>query len=198
MLLEERSSPADLSDEQVLVLATKTPSLFRLLIDRYEAAFLRKAEEIVGPREEAKDIVIEAFTKIYFNAHRYEKQPGASFKSWAYKILINTAYTHYRKLKLERGRTQQLSEERLVALPGRLEVMGEKFYATEEVASLLMRLPAKLARLVQQYFIDGWSQQEIAASEGTSVGAVKTSIHRAKKVLQRLAFAHSSPSDQLP
>jgi RNA polymerase sigma-70 factor (ECF subfamily) len=188
MLLEEKSSPADLSDEQVLVLATKTPSLFRLLIDRYEAAFLRKAEEIVGPREEAKDVVIEAFTKIYFNASRYHQQPGASFKSWAYKILINTAYTHYRKLKLERGRVQQLSEERLVAMPGTLEVVGEKSYAADDVAMLLMRLPTKLARLMHRYFIEGWSQQDIAASEGTTVGAVKTSLHRAKKMLRCLNY----------
>jgi RNA polymerase sigma-70 factor (ECF subfamily) len=191
MLLEEKTSLTDLSDEQVLVLATKTPSLFRLLIDRYEAAFLRKAEEILGPREEAKDVVIEAFTKIYFNAHRYHKQPGASFSSWAYKIVINTAYTHYRKLKLERERRQTLPAEWEANVPGKLAVVSDKLYVAEEVATLIMRLPAKLARLVQRYFIEGWSQQEIAASEGTTVGAVKTNLYRAKKVLQRLALART-------
>src|SRR3989344_8098421 len=99
MIKVEKPDPVTLPDAEVLVLSRQTPSLFRILMERYEAAFRRKARSIVGEREEVQDIVVETFTKIYLKSGQYRSQPGASFKSWAYKILVNTALTYYRRLK---------------------------------------------------------------------------------------------------
>jgi len=90
---------ANLQDEEVLARSLKHPSLFALLVRKYEAPFLRKAESIIRSRETAEDIVQETFTKIYLNASKFKKQEGASFSSWGYRILINTALTHYARAK---------------------------------------------------------------------------------------------------
>ena len=65
------------ADEEVLRRSIKKPAFFAVLIDRYEDAFLRKAESIVHNREEAEDIVQEAFAKIYQYAGRFVTVEGA-------------------------------------------------------------------------------------------------------------------------
>src|SRR5437867_814349 len=68
------------SDEEILARSVRNPSIFAALVDRYEAAFLRKARHIIGNREEVIDIVQDTFTKIYLNANKFKVQEGASFK----------------------------------------------------------------------------------------------------------------------
>src|SRR3989344_6014797 len=89
----------NLKDEEILKLSQEDPAYFSFLVDKYKEAFLRAARGITHNLEEAEDIVQETFVKIYRYAHRFEKQEGIAFKSWAYKILMNTSFTHYQKLK---------------------------------------------------------------------------------------------------
>ena len=112
---EERLNTME--DEKVLVASLSHPSLFAVLVRKYEEPFLRKAMGIVRSPEEAEDIVQEAFTKIYLNASKFKKQEGASFSSWGYRILINTALTHYQKRKREGKVRAELDEEIWALIP---------------------------------------------------------------------------------
>ena len=107
----EDGGVADCSDEELLARSERHPSLFAAIVERYQAAFLRKASQVVGDQEEARDVVQETFVKIYRYAGRFEKQEGASFSSWAYKILMNTSFTHYQKRKRAALQTTPLSPE---------------------------------------------------------------------------------------
>src|SRR6185369_15633665 len=188
-LLEEAG---ERSDEELLALSVSHPNLFALLVRKYEDAFLRKALSIVKSQEEAEDVVQEAFTKIYINAARFKKQEGAQFSSWGYRILINTALTHYAKKKKEWGREAQLDEEIWALVPDRNLKQFEKKELADLVASVLTRMPAPMARALSSFFIEGKTQEEIAAAEGLSVGAVKTRVHRAKAQFRKV-FETISP-----
>ncbi len=186
MLLDDNENTIEtLSDEEVLARSVGTPSLFAVLVKRYEDAFLRKAGSVVHSREEAEDIVQETFTKIYFNANRFKTVEGASFKSWGYKILMNTTFTHYQKLKKKGGVQAELDPEFYEVLPDPANFSHEATMR-DYVASFLARMPAQLARPLRLHFIDEYSQKEIAEMEGTTVSAVKTKIYRAKKEFQEL------------
>lgn len=89
-------------DEEILALSLAQPSVFETLVDRYQNDFLRAAFKVVKSKEEAEDIVQELFTKIYLNAGKFRNVEGASFRSWAYKIVFNTSLNHYKKLKRAR------------------------------------------------------------------------------------------------
>ncbi len=172
-------------DEVILEESLADPSLFVVLVRRYQEPFVRKAEGIVRSREEAEDIVQETFTKIYFNARRFKTVEGASFKSWGYKILMNTTFTHYQKLKKKGAVQTELDPEFYEALPDPANYMHEDTMR-DYVASFLARMPEQLARPLSLHFIDEYSQKEIAAMEGTTVPAIKTKIYRAKKEFTRL------------
>lgn len=170
----------DASDEEVLMIARKHPDAFGVLVDRYEAAFLRKAKSIVRTKEDAEEVVQDCFTRIYVYADRFRKQEGATFSSWAYAILTRLAFTRYQKLKRHRGATVELDPELYERVPDREEFL-EDLSIRSEVLIALSRLPEAAARVLRLQFIEGKSQEEIAELEGSTVSAVKTRVHRAKK-----------------
>lgn len=176
----------DTSDEEILTLSIKEPSLFALLVRRYEAAFMRRAMSIVHDHEEAQDIVQEAFTKIYLNAGKFRIQEGATFSSWAWRILTNTALTHYTRQKRHGRVGVSLDEEIWALIPDRNLRQFEKGELTDLVASVLSRMSPVFATVLSAFFIDGLTQEEIAGREGSSVGAIKTRVHRAKQEFKKI------------
>ena len=174
------------ADEDILAASISTPALFARLVKKYEAPFLRKAFSIVRDERESEDIVQEAFVKIYLNAPRFKKQEGAQFSSWGYRILINTALTHYTKRKKEGMHRAELDPEILELFPdASVEEFGKK-EISDEVASVLVKMSPLFAQVLTAFFIEGKPQEVIAAQEGVTVGAIKTRVHRAKREFERL------------
>lgn len=176
------------SDEEILALSVTDPDMFSVLVDRYEEAFLRKANQIITyDAEAARDIVQEAFVKIYLNAAKFKIQEGASFKSWGYKILINTCFTKYKKLKNERVFLNDLDPEIQELVPSKADMDSfEQKLDTDYVLSLISKLPVILGRVLRLYSVEGKSQKDIAKLEGISLGAVRARIHRAKKEIKKM------------
>lgn len=174
------------SDEEILAASITNPSLFALLVRKYEAPFLRKARSIVHDEEAAEDIVQEAFTKIYLNARKFKRQEGATFSSWGYRILINTALTHYMRRKRRGEQTVELDEEIWALIPDKNLRQFEKREFMDEVASVLSRMSPVFAKALSAFFLEGKSQEEMAKEEGVSVGAIKTRVHRAKNEFRKV------------
>lgn len=174
------TSSEELSDIEVLKRARKNPDLFGLLVDRYEDAFLRKARSILYSKEDAEEVVQDCFTRIYVYADRFKEQEGATFASWAYAILTRLAFTRYQKLKKARGATAELDPELYERIPDQNEFL-EDLSIRSEVLIALSRIPEISARVLRLQFIEGKTQEEIAEIEHSTVSAVKTRVHRAKK-----------------
>lgn len=168
-----------LSDETILARVQSEPWLFTAILERYQAAFLRKTKSIIHNEQDVEEVVQDAFTKIYMNAHKFEIREGAKFSSWAYTILINTALTRYQKCVKEGKRTLLLD-------PEYMELMGEMKEHTafnqdkDAIERVLARLPGHFARVLRLHYLEHWSHKDIAKETGESVGAVKARIHRAK------------------
>ena len=178
---------AGVSDEELLAKSSDKPRLFEVLLERYEEAFLRKAYYILGTKEAAQDAVQDAFVKIYRNARRFQPQPGAGFKSWGYRILVNTCYTAYKKAKGEGVFLADLDPEfqELVADRGAKE-RREQELNRDEIESMLTELSVGLAEPMRLHFIEGKPHAQIADIMGISEGAVRARVHRAKHELKDL------------
>ncbi len=172
-----------MSDEELLSASLANPALFEELVGRYQDAFLRKSYSILRSHDDAQECVQDTFVKIYFNAQRFTLQEGAGFKSWGYKILVNTTLTRYGKLKRVRREEVVLDDELMRVFPDK-SVLGND--ARSDLVAVLSRMPDHLARVLKRHFLDGWSQAEIAQEEGTSVSAVKTRVHRAKREFRKI------------
>jgi len=172
------------SDEVVLEAARHNPKHFALLVDRYEEPFLRKARSIIKTREDAEEVVQDTFTRIYLYADRFHLKEGASFRSWAYAILVRVAYTRYNKMK--RRQREQVSID-----PTYYESFSEEenflgaLTVRDEVLAALSKIPEAAGKILRLQFLEGKTQEEIAHKEQITVSAVKTRVHRAKKLFKK-------------
>ncbi len=182
LLGEEKVS--NLTDEEVLYRSRGEPWLFSVLLDRYQDAFLRKAQSILHSELDSEEVVQDAFTKIYLNIDRFEVREGAKFTSWAYTILINTALTRYMKRKRLGERVMALDPEYEQHIGDGLVHTAQK-EDEDEIARVLEGIPGHFAIVLRYHYLERWSHKDIAKHLGTSVAAVKTRIHRAKLVFRK-------------
>ena len=173
-----------LTDEEVLARSSTEPWLFTVLLDRYQDAFLRKAMGIIYDPRDAEEIVQDTFTKIYLHASSFSPVDGAKFSSWAYRILMNTAFTYYQK--------RRKAGERFTALDPEFEqFVADKTSepaareTTDGVERILARLPGHFAQVLRLHYIERWSHQDIADETGEAVGTIKARIHRAKAAFRK-------------
>ena len=145
---------------------------------------MRKARSIIFNPLDAEEVVQDAFTKIYINAHKYSPQAGAKFSSWAYRILMNTAFTRYQKLIKEGQRFTNID-------PEFEQFIGEQKHhaAFEErrdgIERILKRLPPHFAMVLRLHYLERWSHKDIAQETGENVGTIKARIHRAKAAFRK-------------
>ncbi len=175
---------ADLSDEEILMRSQGQPWIYAVLLERYQDAFMRKARSIVRNELDAEEVVQDAFTKIYIYADKFEVREGAKFSSWAYRILMNTAFTRYQK-KIKEG-------QRVVNIDPEFEQMiGERSGHTgfeeqrDAIDRVLARMPGHFVYVLRLHYLEHWSHADIADETGETVGTIKARIHRAKEAFRK-------------
>ena len=182
------SNPEILKDEEILRASLDEPAIFEILVQRYQEPLLRAAMRVVRGREEAEDIVQEAFVKMYKNSGKFQKMEGIEFKSWAYKITINTAITHYRKLK----RGEFLAEDPSIFESPKedREVFDTRFSLAADaktvVSEVLTKLPEHLRSVLGRYYLQDQSYKTIAQEENISIPTLKMRFFGAKKLFRKL------------
>lgn len=173
-----------LKDEDLLRRSTNEPWLFSFLVQRYEAPFLRKVKAILRDPRDCEEVVLDAFTKIYIHADSFVPQSGAQFSSWAYRILLNTAFTRYQKLVKEGQRF-------IVFDPEFEQLVGERAGHTgfeekrDAIERVLARLPGHFASVLRLHYLERWSHEDIAKTTAENVGTIKARIHRAKAAFRQ-------------
>lgn len=172
-------SVKDLPDEAIVARVQSEPWLFTAILERYQSAFLRKAKSIIFNEQDAEEVVQDAFTKIYMNAHKFEVREGAKFSSWGYTILINTALTRYQKCVKEGKRTLLLDPEFMEQF-GEMREHSAFNQDKDAIERVLARMPGHFARVLRLHYLEHWSHKDIADETGETVGAIKARIHRAK------------------
>lgn len=184
---EAMDDPSTLSDEKILELALKNPSVFEFLVARYQRQFLSRAQAVVGGKDVAEDVVQDAFVRMYRFAPRFRGEAG-SFRAWALTILMNVARTYYQKSARERGMTAILDPEYYETLPDPASLSGgeEAKFAKETITTALGKAPPEVARILTLAFLDELPYKDIARLEGLTVAAVKTRVFRAKAVLRTI------------
>src|ERR1039458_754372 len=97
------------SDEMALVRRAKRgdDQAFEELVRRYDRNVFRIAQHITQNREDAEDVVQEAFLKAYGNLAKFQEQ--SKFYTWLVRIAVNEALMKLRRRKPER--TVSLDEE---------------------------------------------------------------------------------------
>ena len=167
------------SDQELLFMSITDPSVFASIVDRYQGPFIKKAITILGNEEDAQDVVQEAFVKIYLNADKFERRAGATLSSWAYKILLNTCFSHYKKHKREKGNAH--FDESIFAGVEEAEEESQ----LERFLAVLSKIPESTSRLLHLLIVEGKSYEEVGKLEGVTDSALRVRVHRAKQAFKK-------------
>ena len=170
-----------LTDELLLAESLESPSAFEVLMLRYQREFLNRAHAVVKSRDEAEDVVQEAFVRIYRFAPKFSAKNG-TFRAWSLTILMNVARTRYQKQAKERGTFAKLEDAHYESLAAPDE--HSDFLDKDEVISVLAHVDDDTAEILTLAYIEDVPYQDIAERKGTSVGAIKARVHRAKAAVR--------------
>jgi RNA polymerase sigma-70 factor, ECF subfamily len=180
------------SEELALVQAAKKgdDSAFEELVRRYDRNVFRIAQHITQNREDAEDVVQEAFLKAYGNLQQFQEQ--SKFYTWLVRIAVNEALMKLRRRKPER--TVSLDEDIKTeddSLPREIADWSpnpEQQYTQSELREILSKtiqgLPPGFRTVFVLRDVEGLSTEETAAALELSVPAVKSRLLRARLQLR--------------
>ena len=77
---------------------------FGLLVESHSRDVFRLAYRLTGSRENADDVVQEAFLRAYRSLHRFDSR--SRFGTWLHRITVNCAMDHLRRSKREASRRE--------------------------------------------------------------------------------------------
>jgi RNA polymerase sigma-70 factor (ECF subfamily) len=180
------------SDELALVQAAKAGDVgaFEDLVRRYDRNVFRIAQHITQNREDAEDVVQDAFLKAYSNLEQFQGQ--SKFYTWLVRIVVNEALMKLRRRRPERMvsldedvKTEDDSVPREVAdwAPN-----PEQLYSQSQLHDILSKtiqgLPPSFRTVFVLRDVEGLSTEETAEALGLSVPAVKSRLLRARLQLR--------------
>jgi RNA polymerase sigma-70 factor, ECF subfamily len=182
----------DTGAELALVEAARSGdiSAFEQLVKKYDRNVFRIAQHITQNREDAEDVVQEAFLKAYSNLGNFQGQ--SKFYTWLVRIAVNEALMKLRKRKTDK--TVSMDEEVETeegSMPREFADWSpnpEQLFGQSELGDILQKtiqgLPSSFRTVFVLRDVEGLSTEETAEMLGLSVPAVKSRLLRARLQLR--------------
>ncbi len=128
----------------------------------------------------AEDLLQDIFLKIF--SHLGDVDKPDTFVPWAYRIALNTCFSHLREIRSSRGKTVSLNEiEGVLADAGRTGLSSEARKPLEEA---IAALPDGLRAVFLLHDFQGFKHEEISRTLGCSVGTSKSQLFKARMRLR--------------
>lgn len=170
-------------------------------MERTQRQAYHMAYRMTGNRDDAEDLTQEAYLRAYRSFGTYNKQ--LPFESWFFRILSNLFIDLLRRrpkqkpLSLDQPIGDDSGEENLLlqipAPQGNPEQSLMSHVMDERLQIALSSLPEVFRKAVWLCDVDGYSYEEIAEQMGTSIGTVRSRIHRGRLLLKKAMVAPEKP-----
>jgi RNA polymerase sigma factor (sigma-70 family) len=130
-------------------------------------------------RQDAEDILQDAFSKILLNIDKYSET--GSFEGWMKRILVNTAISYYRKNSKHMFHSD-FSD--IAEIKPDNTTVGDSEFTREELLSAINSLPDGFRIVFNMRVIEGYKHREISEILGIETGTSKSQFFRARTLLQ--------------
>lgn len=172
----------NLTDEELMELIIEGDiDMMRYLFQRYHIKIYNFCWQMTKDKDLSKDITQEVFYKVlkYRETYRQNK-----FSSWLYAITRNLCMDYYKILK----KTQRLNEKDLKHIYKTNETGPESLGSIKQLNFALNQLSNSDRELIVMGKYQGLKYHEIAEITNSTLGAVKTKMHRAMQKLKDSYF----------
>lgn len=186
------------TEEKLLIERCKRgdQNAFDKLVRSYEKRVYNLAYRLSGHYDEANDISVDAFVRVFQALKLFRGE--ANFSTWLFRIVTNV-YLDRRKRTRNK---QHLSLEEYIELeensvarqiedpapsPGQVAELRER---SDVLQNAITALPDYQRAMVVLYHTEGLSYEEIAGVMELPIGTVKSRLNRARLVLREKLDPH--------
>ena len=171
---------------------------FDFLVDRHAAKMYQTAYGLLGSREDAEEVVQDAFIRAWRALAGFRGDAG--FETWVHRIVVNLARNrfHWNRRRGSEvtvsisGQLSALDDEREpedMAIPDE-RLSPETMNAHAEMEAVVMQgfdeLPDTLRETLVLRHVDEKPYEEIAAVLNCKIGTVKSRLARGREILRQL------------
>lgn len=153
---------------------------FEYLVKRHYMTVYKVSYKWCGVREDAEDIAQEVFVKLARKLKTFGRK--SSFRTWLYRITVNTANDFSRKVATKRVYEAAFVSEQGLNNPSPLR---DEHIEADRLYKSLDKLPEKQKTAVLLVFSEGLSHKEAARVLGCPEATVSWRIFQARKRLKK-------------
>ncbi len=162
------------------------------LLHRYRESVYFMMLKMVNNKDDAEDLTIEAFGRAFKKLEQYT--PNYAFSTWLFKIASNNAIDFLRKKKMTNSISLDIKIEGSDYDPSNLvrstHLNPEEFYIkkqkVEMVRMVIEKLKPKYRELVELFYFQELSHEEISERMNLPIGTIKAQLFRARDFLFEL------------
>ena len=180
------------------ILPSERQMEFDALISPHLNSLYSTALRMTHNQNDAEDLVQETMYKAFRAFDQYQR--NTNFRAWAFRILVNTYITAYRKAvrqptkisydDLEEFYLYKKLDESLSLQENSKEDFLENLFE-DDVKEALENLPYQFRLVVLLCDVEGFSYNEIANIIDAPLGTVMSRLYRGRKLLQRYLWGYA-------
>lgn len=151
----------------------------KLLYEKYFKIMFQICLSYSGNRTEAKDILQEAFVKVFTNLEKYNGR--GALEGWIRRIVTNTSIDYYRQRK------RLVFLEEIPDTPDEDERGSISFseLTTDTILFYIRKLPEGARAVFNLFAVEGLPHKDIARKLNITEGTSKSQYKRAKNLLKK-------------
>lgn len=174
------------------------PGAFREIYLRASGYVYTLAYRVVGTKQDAEEVTQDVFLKIHHSLTSFKFE--SSFKTWLYRIAVNTALNHAKKRsRVTTREVEEVFEDPATVTPPEAAKGLEAEDTEQQLKRLLDRLNPDQRACILAREIQGMDYQEISESLGININTVRSRLKRGRETLMALGQAQcSSETEKVP
>jgi RNA polymerase sigma-70 factor (ECF subfamily) len=161
-----------------LVQETKDNKAFKELVKRYSEKLYRIAFRLTLNKNDAEDMVQDAFFKAWSKRSLWLNKTDSKFSSWICKILVNNCYDYKKKIKKTHEYEENMKQDSVS------EVKVQNKIDLDLISKSVSTLAQNQQLALVLCFYEGYSIAEAANIMDCSYKSLESVLYRAKKTLK--------------
>lgn len=162
---------------------------FSLLIDRYKDKGYSLLRRMLKNDFDAQEVLQDSFLKAYQSLNSFRQD--SKFSTWFYRIAYNSALSFLSSKRRRTERELSSLEDHLELSDHDARVYSESENISEFIKKMVDKLPERYASIINMFYIDDMSLDEISKVTGLSLVNVKVILHRSRNALRELVIKHN-------
>ncbi|RJP64866.1 MAG: sigma-70 family RNA polymerase sigma factor [Ignavibacteriales bacterium] len=162
---------------------------YALLINRYKDKAFSLLKRMLKNELDAEEVLQDCFLKAYNSLINFRQE--AKFSTWFYRIVYNAGIS-FLSSKRRREEKELLSlDENFDITAKDDQIYSESESAAKYINKLIEKLPEKNAAIINMFYLDEMTLDEISKITNLSIVNVKVILYRSRNALRQLILKHN-------